>query len=117
MKSYILLENVTFYANHGVFPQETQVGNVFIVNLKIEIDLSKSCMSDELSDTVSYADIYEDVKKEILVPSKLIEHVAYRIVKCLKDKYTEIISVEIKLSKRNPPMGGQVEYASVVLID
>lgn len=116
MKSYILLENVTFYANHGVFPQETAVGNIFVVNLKIELDLSKSCVSDDLCDTVSYADIYENVKNEIMVPSKLLEHAAFRIIRRLRDKYPVIETVEIKLSKQNPPMGGQVEYASVILI-
>jgi len=117
VKSYILLENLTFYAHHGVFGQETVVGNVFMVNLKIEIDLRKSCESDNLEDTVSYADIYEDVKSEILIPSKLLEHAAFRVIRRLKDKYPLIETVEIRLSKRNPPIGGQLDYASVVLID
>lgn len=117
MKSYILLENVTFYARHGVFPQETEVGNVFVVNIKIKVDLTESCVSDELNDTISYADVYEEVKREMSIPSKLIEHVAFRIIQRLKNKFKTIETVEIKLSKRNPPMGGQVEYASVILID
>ncbi|WP_029905517.1 dihydroneopterin aldolase [Prevotella sp. 10(H)] len=117
MKSFILLENLTFYANHGVFPQETAVGNVFIVNLKIQLDLSKAASTDDIEDTVSYADIYEDVKNEILIPSKLLEHAAKRIICRLKEKYTRIESVEVKISKRNPPIGGQVEFASVILID
>ncbi|WP_108822706.1 dihydroneopterin aldolase [Dysgonomonas sp. Marseille-P4361] len=117
MKSYILLENITFFANHGVFPQEKKVGNVFVVSLKIKVDFSKSCLSDNLEDTVSYASVYEDVKKEMDIPSKLLEHVAYRIIYSLKEKYSEIEEVEIKLSKRNPPVGGQIDYASVVLID
>lgn len=117
MKSYILLENITLFANHGVFPQEKKVGNVFVVSLKIKVDFSKSCVSDNLEDTVSYASVYEDVKKEMDIPSKLLEHVAYRIIYSLKEKYSEIEEVEIKLSKRNPPVGGQIDYASVVLID
>lgn len=117
MKSFILLENLVFYANHGVFPQETIVGNVFTVDLKIEINLEKPCISDDLNDTISYADVYEDVKNEMMVPSKLLEHAAFRIIRRLKDKYTEIDVVEIKLSKRNPPIGGQSDSASVIIID
>ncbi|MFV0417358.1 MAG: dihydroneopterin aldolase [Dysgonomonas sp.] len=117
MKSFILLENLVFYANHGVFPQENVVGNVFTVDLKIELNLEKSCQSDDLSDTVSYADIYEDVKSEMKVPSKLLEHAAFRIISRLKNKYPLIDMVEIKLSKRNPPIGGQSDSASVVLIN
>lgn len=117
MKSYILLENVTFYANHGVFPQETKVGNVYIINLKLTLNLEDACLSDNLEDTISYADVYEDVKNEINISSKLLEHAAFRIIRRLKDKYNRIESVEIKISKRNPPLGGQLDFASVVLID
>jgi len=117
MKSYILLENLVFYANHGVFQQETIVGNIFYVDLKLHIDIEKAAKSDDLNDTVSYADIYADVKNEMMIPSKLLEHAAYRIISRLKERYKEIECVEIKLSKRNPPVGGQMDCASVVLID
>ncbi|MBB4036670.1 dihydroneopterin aldolase [Dysgonomonas hofstadii] len=117
MKSYILLENIVFYANHGVFPQETAVGNVFVVNLRIETDLSKAATSDELTDTVSYAEIYDIVKQEMDVPSKLLEHVAKRITSRLKEVFPQIKQIEIKLSKRNPPVGGQLDSASIVLVE
>lgn len=117
MKSYIMLENIFIYAHHGVFSQETKVGNLFKVNVKIEVDIMPSCLSDELSDTVSYADVYNIIKEEMSVASKLLEHVAWRIVRHLKNKYAEISSVEIKLSKQNPPLGGQVDFASVIIID
>lgn len=117
MKSFILLENLTIYANHGVFGQETVVGNVYIINLKIGVNLEKASLTDDLDDTISYADIYEDVKNEMAIPSKLLEHAAKRIIDRLKGKYTQIESIELRLSKRNPPIGAQLDYASVILID
>jgi len=117
MKSYILLENIVFYAYHGVFPQERAVGNVYIINLKIEVDLSKAGDTDRLEDTISYADVYDIVKQEMARPSNLLEHVAKRIITRLRAEYSLISGLEIKLSKRNPPIGGQLDYASVVLID
>lgn len=117
MKSYIMLENVTFYAHHGVFEQETQVGNIFILNLKIEVDLEESSRTDMLSDTVSYADVYQMVKEEMMLPSKLLEHVAGRIIRRLRREYPVLGQIELKISKRNPPVSGQVELASVVFID
>lgn len=117
MKSYILLENIVLFANHGVFEQETKVGNVFVVNLKMEIDLEKASFSDELGDTISYADVYDAVKDEMKIPSKLLEHAAGRIIRRLKSMYSDITMIELKLSKRNPPVGGQVDFASVVIID
>lgn len=117
MKSYIILDNVVFYAHHGVFAQETCVGNTFVVNLKLEVDVLKACQTDDVNDTISYADVYEIVKSEMNISSKLIEHAAYRIILRLRDVYPQIMHVELKLSKQNPPLGGQLDYASVLLID
>lgn len=117
MKSYIMLENIFIHASHGVFLQENKVGNLFKVNVKLTVDVEKSSYSDELTDTVSYADVYNIIREEMAIPSKLLEHVAGRIVRRLKGEYSEIESVEIKLSKQNPPVGGQVDFASVIIID
>lgn len=117
METYILLENVEMYANHGVFPQETLVGNLFIINLKLKVDFEKASKSDDLDETISYASVFDLVKKEMAIPSKLLEHVAGRIVRVLKSEFPKIEQIELKISKRNPPVGGQVEYASVMIID
>lgn len=117
MKSYILLENLKFHAFHGVMEQETLVGNEYVVNLKMAVNLSSVFQSDDVADTINYAEVYAIVKKEMDKPSKLIEHVAYRILKALRGTFPLIVGVELRLSKQNPPMGAQVDYASVVLID
>ena len=117
MESYILLENIIIYAKHGVFPQEAVVGNTFIINLKIKADLSSPAKSDNLDDTINYASVFNIIKKEMSQPSKLIEHVGGRIITELKKKFLLIEEIELKISKQNPPVDGQVEYASVILID
>lgn len=116
MQSYILLENIEIYAHHGVMPQETLVGNTFILNLKIKANVSKATETDNLAETINYAKVYELLEEEMAVSSKLLEHVAGRIIKRLKKEFPQIEEIEIKLSKRNPPINGQVEYASVILI-
>lgn len=117
MKSYIMLENITFFAYHGVLEHEREVGNIFVLNVRMKVDLDESGKTDDLKDTVNYADVYEIVKQEMVVPSKLLEHVATRIIRRLKKEFSQIESVELKLSKKNPPVGGAVEFASVELID
>lgn len=115
--SYILLENIQLFAHHGVLEQETKVGNYFVVNVKLKVDLSKAAETDDVEDTISYADVYNIVKREMEQPSKLLEHAAKRIIKGLKNEFSEIDEVEVKLSKLNPPMGAQLDAASVILID
>lgn len=110
---YIFLENVRFYSYHGVAPQETAIGNEFIINLKLKTDFGKATETDEVEDTVSYADIYAALKEEMELPSKLLEHVCGRIVKRLFQDFRKIREIEIKLSKRNPPMGADIDSAGV----
>ncbi|GBU08551.1 7,8-dihydroneopterin aldolase [Bacteroidales bacterium] len=117
MQTYIELREMKFHAFHGVFPQENIVGNIYIVNLKLFVDLQPASISDNLEDTVSYADIYQCVKKEMQIPSKLIECVAGRIFRKIKSEFPTINKLEVRLSKLNPPMGGEVQAACVVFTE
>lgn len=111
------MENVRIYAYHGVGAQENVVGNNFLVNLKIKVNVSMAVISDSLVDTISYADIFEIIKNEMAIPSKLLEHVGGRIISELKRRFTNIEEIELKLTKCNPPMGADLDGASVLLIE
>lgn len=111
--SFIFLENVHFYAYHGVAPQETIVGNEFIVSVRLKVNFALAAETDEVTDTVSYADVYQILKAEMDLPSKLVEHVCGRMVRRLFQEYPEIEEIEIKLAKRNPPMGADIASAGV----
>ena len=103
---HILLKNVLFFAHHGVAPQEMVTGNEFYIDLRLKTDFKHAAVTDELDDTISYADIYAILKQEMEIPSKLLEHVCGRIATRLFQEFPGIEEIEIKLSKRNPPMAG-----------
>ncbi len=105
-----------FHAYHGVYAQEKKTGNEFRVDLKLEVDVSKACLSDSLEDTVNYSAVYDIVRHEIEIPSKLIEHVAYRIIEQIKKHFPEIETVEIRLAKMSPPVNGEMEAAEITII-
>lgn len=111
--SYIFLKDIRFYAYHGVAPQETAIGNEFTINLRLKTDIFRAAETDNVEDTVSYADVYGAVKAEMNIPSKLLEHVCGRIVKRLFRDFPAIEEIEILLSKRNPPMGADIASAGV----
>ena len=98
-----------------VMPQETKVGNDFVVDLILTAPLVQAVKSDELDDTINYAAVYAVVKEQMDIPSKLIEHVAGRILYALKERFPQLAAVELKLSKLNPPFGGDVHSASIIL--
>ena len=113
MQTRVFLDEVRFHAFHGVMPQERKVGADFTVSLQVEYDFTRAAQTDNLDDTVSYADLYEIVSGEMAVPSKLLEHVAGRIVMAVVAKYPHVHSVNIRIVKDNPPMGACCRGAGV----
>lgn len=113
--SSIFLKDICCYAYHGVAPQENIIGNEYIINLKLKVNISRAMRTDDVEDTVNYAEIHEAVKAEMAIPSKLLEHVSGRIVDKLFEKFPDIEEIELRLSKRNPPMGADIDAAGVEL--
>ena len=103
MNSYIFLDNVRFFAYHGVGQQEREVGNEFVINLKLKVDIARAAETDDVT----------HVKAEMEIPSKLLEHVCGRIIKRLFRTFPTVKAIELKLAKRNPPMGADLDAAGV----
>ena len=111
----IEIEGMHFYAYHGHFETEQIVGNDFIVDLQINADCNNAAISDDLDDALNYQAVYTLVKKEMAVKSRLLENVAKRILDALFAEFPNIENAKVKVSKMNPPMGGQIEKVSVTL--
>ena len=111
----IELRKMIFHAYHGVMEQERIVGNTYRVDLKLFLDLSKAIESDNLEDTLNYADIYNLVKEEMAISSLLLEHAAGRIVRKIKHKYPHISKIKIRLAKINPPIEGELQEAAIII--
>lgn len=111
----ISIENMEFYAYHGCFEEEQKIGTRFQVDLNMEVDTSLSEISDNLNDTVNYLTVYQSVKDEMMKPSKLLEHVARRILNRVCRDFENIKYAWVKVKKMNPPLGGKIEYVAVEL--
>ena len=111
----ITLHEMRFYAYHGVFPQEQRVGNQFVIELTFWADVAGSVRSDELEETISYADVYEVIKAEMAIPSHLLEHVVGRISEHLFATFPRMQRLILTLSKCNPPFPGEVQSAAFTL--
>jgi dihydroneopterin aldolase len=113
--SKIFLENVKIYAYHGVLPEENIIGTYYIINAELHTDLWKAAETDDLHDTISYADINEILQNEMKIKSKLLEHVAGRIISKIHEKFSEISYIKLKITKTAPPMQGEMTGASIEL--
>ena len=111
----IELEEMEFYAYHGCFNEEQIVGNRFMVNVELTTNIDKPALTDNIIDAVNYVNIYAIIKEQIEIKSHLLENVASRMVNSILNRYSPIEIVKLKISKLNPPMGGQMKQVSVTL--
>ncbi|MBQ6254600.1 MAG: dihydroneopterin aldolase [Bacteroidales bacterium] len=109
----IELTGMEFHAYHGRLWEERQNGNTFIVDFVGKIEIKKAARTDDIADTVDYSLIYKIVEKEMKKPSFLLEAVAGRIVEAIKDANLGLYFFKVKVSKKNPPVGGTCAWSSV----
>ena len=113
--SVITIENMEFYAYHGHFEEEQKIGTWFSIDLSMEVDTNKAELSDELEDTVDYSAVYQVVKEQMMIPSKLLEHVGRRILNAVKERFSDVKDAQLKIRKMNPPLGGKMDFVSLEL--
>ena len=113
MKSKIILEDIKIYAYHGLLPEEAIIGNHYVVNLEVHADLEKASQSDDLNDTINYAEINEITHQEMGIRSELLEHVMGRIIHKIENQFPRVTFIKIKLTKTMPPMRGEMKGVSV----
>ncbi|WP_428910353.1 dihydroneopterin aldolase [Niallia sp. Krafla_26] len=113
----IYVNGMEFYGYHGVLPEETVLGQRFLVDLVIEADLKRAGVSDDLHDSISYVDLFQ-VCQEVVEgkPYKLIEAVAEKIAEQTLTQLEKVNSVTVKIIKPNPPIKGHYHSVAVEIV-
>ncbi|UOB19478.1 dihydroneopterin aldolase [Abyssalbus ytuae] len=109
----IKIKNIQVYAYHGCLVEEGKIGSDYRVDVSVKANLQPSAQSDNLKDTVDYVHINRIVKEEMAIRSKLLEHVARRILRRIFDEISIADESTIEVSKINPPIGGNVEMVTI----
>jgi len=115
MTGKVALEGLEFHAYHGVYPHERSSGNKFEVDVMVQTEFSDSAFQDDLNGTINYENLYAIVKEEMAKPSKLLETVGYAIASKTLETFLDAQSVEVQISKFNPPIGGVCKKATVTV--
>ena len=113
--SHIILQEMRFYAYHGVLPQERVVGGDYTVSVEVDVDVTSAIEHDVVDVTLNYAELYEVVQHEMLTPSDLLEHLAGRIGKAIMTAFPQVKAVDLIVMKDNPPMGADCKGAGIKL--
>lgn len=111
----IQVNNIKIYAFHGCLDEEAKIGSEYRVDLEVKANLQNSAESDELIDTVDYVHLNFIVKEEMAIRSKLLEHVAKRILKRIFVELQMVDKARVSVAKINPPIGGNVEEVAIIL--
>lgn len=116
MKGIIELTGMEFHAFHGCLPSERVEGARYLVDFRCEYDVAAAAESDCLEDTLNYSEIYDIVSREMAVPSNLLEAVAGRIARSIREEHPEIGEFSVKVSKENPPVAGKTAWSCVTVL-
>ncbi|MCY7352446.1 MAG: dihydroneopterin aldolase [Cytophagaceae bacterium] len=111
----IALEGLEFFSYHGFYAEEQKMGNRYSVDVTITVDFEKAAIDDKLSETVNYEKVYRIVEEVMQESHKLLEHIAYKIIGRIRERYPRVAAVDVGVSKFNPPVGGVCERARVTL--
>lgn len=115
MKNIIEVNGIKIYAFHGCLDEEGKIGGNYIVDVMLSTDFSLAAENDDLTKTIDYVIVNKIVKEEMLIRSKLIEHVGQRILNRIFNEINGILSLKIKITKICPPIEGDVENVAIII--
>jgi dihydroneopterin aldolase len=113
----ILLEGMIFHGRHGTLPAERDLGQPFVVDIELRLDLQPAGLSDDLTQTVDYSEVHRQAKEIVEGPPvSLTETLAERIAGTVLEGYPTVEAVRVKVAKPNVRLDGTVLTGSAVKI-
>lgn len=110
----IIIKGLRVFAHHGVNEEETLCGQRFVLDIEAQTDLTAAGLTDELNDTVSYAQMIKTVRRVMTEQNdKLLERAARRVADALLEEYDRLESVKIRLMKPDAPMKAEFDYTAI----
>ena len=114
MKTVLFIDNLEVFANHGLFEEENKLGQKFIFDIECELNYKKAMFSDEMTDSISYADIAEVVVKTAMTNTfNLLERLAGEILKNIFTEFSQIENIKLKINKPGAPIKYHFEKCGV----
>jgi dihydroneopterin aldolase len=117
MKHKIEVNGIKLYAFHGCLDEEARIGGHYVVDIEISTDFSVAATTDDLAKTVDYVNVNSIVAEEMVIRSKLIEHVGQRIFNRIKNELSGVEKLKVKITKLTPPINGDVTSVAIVIED
>lgn len=112
----VALEGLKFHAYIGLYKEEKSIGNDYLVDIYIETEIKNaSIKEDQLSGTIDYEKVYHLVKKEMSSKANLLEFIADNIITTIKNEFSTVKNIKVRISKLNPPIKGEINRVFIEL--
>lgn len=107
MLATIHLKKLRFHGHHGVLPEETALGQPWIIDLDLVVDIAHAAATDDIAHTVNYVEVY-DLVRDIVTgePVSLVETLANRILSAVLSSHPPVRSATITIHKPHVPIPG-----------
>lgn len=117
MTDRIFIRDLTLHAYHGIMPHEGRVGQTFMIDLDLDIDLSEAARSDKVKDTVSYADVAQCVEKVFTGQRfRLIEAAGGAVADAVLAAFPRVLTIAVTIHKPHAPIAATFSDVGVTLI-
>ena len=117
MNDVIFLKGLLIHAHHGVMRHEEEVGQQFVIDLELSLDLGPAARSDKLADTVSYASIVETVSRAFTTRSyRLVEAAAGAMADAVLTAFPRVGSVRVTVHKPHAPIAAIFSDVGVTVL-
>ncbi|MGT2832883.1 dihydroneopterin aldolase [Streptococcus halotolerans] len=112
----IIIKNSRFYGYHGALSEENTLGQIFVVNATLSLDLRQASLSDDLEDTVHYGMVFDCIKHQVENQRyQLIERLAGAICQDIFDQFMPVQAITLEITKENPPINGHYDAVGIRL--
>ena len=117
MKTKLFISSLEVFANHGLFEEENKLGQKFIFDIECEVNYQKALFSDEMADSISYADIADVIYKTSIENTfNLLERLAGEVVKNIFNTFPEVKEIKLAINKPAAPIKYHFKECGVKLL-
>jgi dihydroneopterin aldolase len=116
MNDTIFIRGLVIHARHGVMEHETEVGQRFVIDLELSIDLAESSRTDRLADTVSYSNVVACATAAFKDANyKLLERAAGAVADAILAAFPRVTAIKITVHKPHAPIAAIFDDVGVVI--
>jgi 7,8-dihydroneopterin aldolase/epimerase/oxygenase len=116
MSGAVFVNGLVLHAYHGVMPHEAKVGQPFVLDLMLDIDLTEASRTDTLKHTVSYEQLVKTVSGTFGSRRyRLVEAAAGAVADAVLDHYPLVSSVRVTVRKPHAPIAATFDDVGVII--